>query len=273
MLSCGAALSSVLHYEPTHIGWHQDAQASMVRFGKLLHCISKYPFQKHNNHQSLATIIFLLWAASRTAKGAKNSYVSCQGMNICTLNCRSLSFEDRLLELEERRHITWDITWLSKIIKKGNFLDLKSRNILYFQGTDNGRCSEIGILVSKNMKNNIIKATSFYDTVTMLIVKLFKHYNAKLIQIYAPNSTCEDHAIEKFCNDVVKVFCQTRRHNLKIMNSFFKKNSKKKRTWRIPNGETNEIDYILIAKKYTVSDCAGINRFNLEVTTYLFLAR
>ena len=310
--SRGAAVSNALHYEPTRMGSHQDALASVVCFGHIPPTCFNMPVQI-NQWPSVPggqnAPVLGSKQESRMAEGAKNLRVSCQGINICTLNCRSLSTEDRLLELEEElQHITWDIVGLSEVRRKGeDFLDLKSGNMFYYQGTDNGRCSGVGFLVSKNIKNNVIKATSFSDRVAMLTIKLSKRYNAEIIQVYAPTSTYEDQVIEKFYEDIVKALSQTRRHNLRIimgdfnarigtrhsneqvvgafgkgirderghrliefaecekfyvMNSFFKKNPKKKWTWRSPNGGTSEIDYILTDKKYTVTDCAVINRFN-----------
>ena len=89
--------------------------------------------------------------------------------------------------------------------------------MLYFQGTDNGRCDRVGFLVSKNMKNNIIKATSFSDSAAMFTVKLSKSYNADIIQVYAPTRLCEDQVIEKFCEDIVKALSLTRKRNLRII--------------------------------------------------------
>ncbi|XP_023231883.1 uncharacterized protein LOC111631804 [Centruroides sculpturatus] len=47
-----------------------------------------------------------------------------------------------------------------------------------------------------------------------------------------------------------------------IMNSFFKKKSCRKWTWRHPNGGKYESDYILSKKQHNVENCNVLNRFN-----------
>ena len=52
-------------------------------------------------------------------------------------------------------------------------------------------------------------------------------------------------------------------HQLKIMNTFFKKRLHRRWTWISPNGVTkNEIDYILTDKPQTFTDVSVINSFN-----------
>lgn len=47
------------------------------------------------------------------------------------------------------------------------------------------------------------------------------------------------------------------------MNSFFKKSTKRRWTWRSPNSITkNEIDYVLTNKKLIVKDLSALNRFD-----------
>ena len=53
------------------------------------------------------------------------------------------------------------------------------------------------------------------------------------------------------------------RHNLKIMNTFFKKKLHRRWTWISPNSTTkNEIDYILTNRPQTFKDVSVINSFN-----------
>ena len=52
-------------------------------------------------------------------------------------------------------------------------------------------------------------------------------------------------------------------HQLKIMNTFFKKRLHRRWTWISPNGVTkNEIDYILTDKPHTFTYVSVINSFN-----------
>ncbi|KAJ8724843.1 hypothetical protein PYW07_015801 [Mythimna separata] len=54
-------------------------------------------------------------------------------------------------------------------------------------------------------------------------------------------------------------------HNLRIMNSFFKKRKSKKWTWMSPNGkDKNEIDFILSRKKHTFRDVDVVNKINFN---------
>ena len=44
-------------------------------------------------------------------------------------------------------------------------------------------------------------------------------------------------------------------HNLRILNTFFKKSSKRKWTWQVPNATVrNEIDYILTSRPLVIED-------------------
>ena len=43
--------------------------------------------------------------------------------------------------------------------------------------------------------------------------------------------------------------------NMYIINTFFKRNSQRKWTWRGSNGTENVIDYILVNKHYTGANC------------------
>ncbi|CAH2099838.1 unnamed protein product [Euphydryas editha] len=54
-------------------------------------------------------------------------------------------------------------------------------------------------------------------------------------------------------------------HNLKIMNSFFKKRKSRKWTWLAPNGrDKNEIDFILAKEKDVFTDIDVINKLNFN---------
>ena len=58
-------------------------------------------------------------------------------------------------------------------------------------------------------------------------------------------------------------------HQLKIMNTFFKKRLHRRWTWISPNGITrNEIDYILTDKPQTFTDVSVINSFNTGSETH-----
>ena len=55
-------------------------------------------------------------------------------------------------------------------------------------------------------------------------------------------------------------------HQLKIMNTLFKKRPNKRWTWISPNGTTkNEIDFFLTNRPRTVTDASVINRLNTRV--------
>lgn len=54
-------------------------------------------------------------------------------------------------------------------------------------------------------------------------------------------------------------------HNLRILNSFFKKKTNKKWTWISPNGNVkNEIDFILSNKPHFFKDVDTVNKFNFN---------
>ena len=63
-------------------------------------------------------------------------------------------------------------------------------------------------------------------------------------------------------------------HNLRIMNTFFKKSSKRKWTWQAPNATVrNEIDYILTSRPHVIKDVRVVTRVNIGSDHRLVIAK
>ncbi|XP_067127708.1 craniofacial development protein 2-like [Centruroides vittatus] len=229
-------------------------------------------------------------------------------MNLACYNCRSLSSEPRLQELEEELlKIKWDVIGLSEVRRKGEGqIQLKSGHIFYYRGTENGKNSGVCFIINKRWKDNILEVDSSSDRVARLVLRLSKRNKLQIIQVYAPTASHPDEEIEDFY-DEIKQMNGKGKHYVKIimgdfnarigakeknetsvgkfghgkrnergdmlvdfaeaekfyiMNSFFKKKSSRKWTWRHPNGGKYESDYILSNKQHNVENCNVLNRFN-----------
>ena len=89
--------------------------------------------------------------------GAKNlqAPTSCppkQTLFIGTFNVRTLSTEDRILELEEAlKQLKWDILGLSETrLIKEDLIRLKSGNYLFYHGHETDRIGGVGILIKSS---------------------------------------------------------------------------------------------------------------------------
>lgn len=143
------------------------------------------------------------------SEGAKNHRVGPgrqrkQRLYIATYNTRTLSSDEKILELEEElKKVHWDILGISEIRKKGEqqFL-LKSGNMYYHRCNENSSVGGVGLLIHKRHVQNIIQISSVSPRVCYVILKLNQRYNIKIIQAYAPTSQHPDEDIESFYDDV-----------------------------------------------------------------------
>ena len=165
------------------------------------------------------------------AEGAKNTRVptGCLGklvkldrLEIATFNCRSLSNEARLQELEEElKFIKWDIIGLSEVRRKDEgMLELKSGHSFYFKGNKTGQNGGVGFLVNKRLKNNILEVEGVSDRLAKIEIKLSKRYNVQIIQVYAPTSSHTDDEIEEFYEEVQKLHDKGNAHYKIVMGDF-----------------------------------------------------
>ena len=109
-----------------------------------------------------------------------------------------------------------------------------------------------------------------YEDIVNLITNSKAHYNVIIgdfdgnIGLRVPAKYCIGHyglgARDTGGNSLI-YFAES--HQLKIMNTFFKKRLHRRWTWISPNGVTrNEIDYIFTDKPQTFTDVSVINSFN-----------
>ena len=95
-------------------------------------------------------------------------------LNLATFNCRTLSTEARLLELQELGKIHWDVFGLSEVRRKHQGqLILRSGHILYYSWKKLGKMNGgIGFLVHKRLPNNIVEFESISDKVGKIVTSL-----------------------------------------------------------------------------------------------------
>lgn len=76
---------------------------------------------------------------------------------VVTLNCHSLSVENKLEELQnELKRTKWDIIGLSEVWRKNEKqLGLPSGYRFYFKGTENGKPTGVDFKINKDLKTRI----------------------------------------------------------------------------------------------------------------------
>ncbi|KAL1446846.1 hypothetical protein WDU94_003496 [Cyamophila willieti] len=141
-------------------------------------------------------------SGSSSANKAKSNHV--QIFNICTYNNRTLRSEEKLIELEkELEQIKWSIVGLCETRRKGEeCLKLKSGNVLYYKGDEDGKYNGIGFLVNKEIGQNIITMEGSSSRVGRLVLKLNDRYKLQIVQAYAPTSSHTDEEVEQFYEEL-----------------------------------------------------------------------
>ena len=74
-------------------------------------------------------------------------------MYIATYNTRTLSNDQKILELEEElQQIHWDIVDLSKVRRRGEEqISLRSGNLFYYTGNEESSDGGLGVIVYKTL--------------------------------------------------------------------------------------------------------------------------
>ncbi|XP_072395205.1 uncharacterized protein [Diabrotica undecimpunctata] len=114
-------------------------------------------------------------------------------MYIATYNVRTLSSEEKLLELEEElKHIKWDVMGLCEVRREEeNCITLKSGHPIFYMGNKE-KIGGVGLLIHKRHTKNIQQLKGINPRIILCILKLNKKTSFKIIQAYAPTSTHSD---------------------------------------------------------------------------------
>jgi len=123
---------------------------------------------------------------------------------IATYNVRSLSTEEKLLELQEiLEKVNWDVIGMSEVRRRGEeWISLRSGHILYHIGETDNSMGGVGFLINRKHAADIISITSISKRVAYVIIRLNSKLKMKIIQAYAPTSTAEVEEIDQFYEDI-----------------------------------------------------------------------
>ena len=130
---------------------------------------------KTDGPQSPTALEFTFTSAE--GEGDKNRWAptGCHwDFNICTYNARSLSSDDRMIELEEEiLRIMWNIIGLSEVCRKGkgSIILNNTGHTLYYSGSDEQRHG-VGFMVNKNIAHNVISYRGLSDRLAELTVHI-----------------------------------------------------------------------------------------------------
>ncbi|XP_030760806.1 craniofacial development protein 2-like [Sitophilus oryzae] len=137
---------------------------------------------------------------SKTTRKRKCSRV----FKIATYNVRSLSTEEKLLELQEvLDKVNWDFIGMSEIRRQGEaWTTLKSGHILYHIDETDNSIGGVGFLINKKHASDILSIASVSKRVAYVIFRLNSRLKMKIIQAYAPTCTAEEDEIDQFYEDI-----------------------------------------------------------------------
>ncbi|XP_044749740.1 craniofacial development protein 2-like [Coccinella septempunctata] len=145
--------------------------------------------------------------------GGKNSYhpiktnrkrfQKSQLLYIATYNAKTLSTDEKLLELEEElKNVKWDIIGISEARRIGEGeVVLQSGNTLCYSGEETA-LRGVGILVHKRHRDKILDVKSISSRVLCLILQINRKYSLKIIQAYAPTIASTDDEFDIFYEDI-----------------------------------------------------------------------
>lgn len=91
---------------------------------------------------------------------------------------------------------------------------LKSGHNLYYRGDNDKKVGDIGFLVHKRHKDDIITTNYMSERVGYAILILNSRYNLKVTIAYAPTIDHEDQEVEAFYENIKTELSHTLQHNL-----------------------------------------------------------
>jgi exonuclease III len=125
------------------------------------------------------------------------------GLDICTYNVRTLSSEEKLLELYEAlKNIKFDILGLAETRRLGCEIKEYPDHIFCYIGQTRG-LHGVGFLIKKELKANIVNFTGISERIALLQLK-FDDTKISVIQAYAPTESSSDDELELFYRDLRK---------------------------------------------------------------------
>ena len=150
-------------------------------------------------------------------------------LNVATYNARSLSTEEKIMEMEsELSKIKWDIVGVSEVKQRGESLKkLKSGHLFYQVGSETETTGGVGFFIHRKHEENIIQIKNVSTRVAFLTVKLSERYFLKVVQVYAPTSDHADREVEDFYDDITLALNDTKTHYNILIGDFNAKMGKR----------------------------------------------
>ena len=165
-------------------------------------------------------------SVNKGAEGAKNLWVrtGCHwDLNICMYNARSLSSDDRMIELEEEifEGSIGVLSGLSEVCRKGKGSIILNNmgHTVYYSGSDEQRHG-VNFVVNKNIAHNVISFRGLSDRVAELTVRINKRYQLKCVQVYLPTTSYPDEEIEKVYEEIDNIIINSKAHYNIVMGDF-----------------------------------------------------
>lgn len=120
-----------------------------------------------------------------------------QDIKICTFNVKTLSTEEKIVELDAALdHIKWDVVGLCEVKRLGEcLLEKKNGHIFYYYGETKGHYG-VGFMVNKKLKQNIVSFQGISERIAVLQLEILKK-SITIIQVYFPTTTAPDNVVEE----------------------------------------------------------------------------